>query len=299
MANKKTHTKVMDLQKYKSRIDPLVTVVIPAYNEEEAIKECVSSLKKQTVKSEIIVVDDGSKDQTVAVSESIGVKTFRQSHKGPGAARNLGARNAKGNILVFVDADMTFDSDYVSELTKPIISGETIATCHWNEMVSNWHNPWARCQTWYFGLPDKRRTPYVVNPPSYVYRAVRTDFFLDSGGFAEDEGRGDDDSVGFRTGVKAKRVTSAICYHGNTENLEDVFTEAVWRGRHLTVAKENRFRRCISIILIHRNPLREIIRGYFVAMDKKEPRLVPYSIVYNIGFVLGVLRALCSGYYLK
>ena len=290
---------MVNLQEYRLTVIPSVTVVIPTYNEEKTIEECVRSLRDQTIPLEIIVVDDGSKDKTIAVSEAIGIRTFRQSHKGPGAARNLGARNATGNILVFIDADMTFDPDYVSELIKPIISGETIATCHWNEMVSNWHNPWARCQTWYFGLPDKRRTPYVVNPPSYVYRAVRKDFFLDSGGFAEDEGRGDDDSVGFRTGVKAKRVTSAICYHRNAGDLGEAFTEAVWRGRHLTVAKENRFHRCVSKILIHQNPLREIIRGYFVAMDKKEPRLVPYSIVYNMGFVLGVLRALCSGYYLK
>lgn len=292
--------KQVDVQKYYSVIDdPLVTVVIPAYNEEKTIEKCIRSLKNQTIKLEIIIVDDGSRDQTIAISKAIGVKTFQQNHKGPGTARNLGARNAKGNILVFVDADMVFDSDYVSELIKPITSGEAIATCHWNEMVANWHNPWARCQTWYFGHPDKRRTPYAVFPPGNVYRAVRKDFFLDSGCFAKNEGRGDDGSVARRTGVKAKRVTSAICYHRNVEGLGDLFKEAIWRGRHLTVSKENRLRRCISIMLIHKNPVLEIFRGYLLAMDKKEPRLVPYSIVYNAGMMIGILRALCSGYYLK
>lgn len=292
--------KQVDEQKYHSVIGgSLVTVVIPTYNEEETIEECVLSLRNQTIKLEVIIVDDGSKDRTIEVSKIIGDQTFHQSHKGPGTARNLGARNAKGNILVFVDADMEFDPDYVSELIKPIISGETVATCHWNEMVSNWDNPWARCQTWYLGHPDKRRTPYAVAPPGTVYRAVRKDFFMESGCFAENEGRGDDGSVSRRTGVKAQRVTSAICYHRNIEGPREVFTEALWRGRHLTVSKENRFRRCISIMLIHKNPVLGIIRGYLMAMEKKEPRLVPYSIIYNIGLMLGILSALCSGNYLK
>ncbi|ODS30578.1 MAG: family 2 glycosyltransferase SpsQ [Candidatus Scalindua rubra] len=291
--------KQVDEQKYHSVIDPLVTVVIPTYNEEKSIEDCVRSLRNQTIPLEIIVVDDGSKDQTVAICEAIGVKALRQSHKGPGTARNLGAKNAKGNILVFVDADMLFAADYISKLIEPIISGETIATCHWNEMVTNWHNPWARCQTWYFGHPDKRRTPYAVHPPGNVYRAVRKVFFLDSGGFAENEGRGDDGSVARRTGVKAKRVTDAICYHRNAEGPGDIYSDAVWRGRHKAVHENGGFRRCVSIVLIHGNPVRGILRGLLLAVDKKEPRMVLYSIIYNLGYTLGVLRALYSGYYLK
>ncbi|MCR4344589.1 MAG: glycosyltransferase [Candidatus Scalindua sp.] len=277
----------------------MVSVIIPTYDEEKCIEDCVRSLRSQTVPSEIIIVDDGSKDQTVATCEALGVKVLQQKHKGPGTARNLGANDAKGNILVFVDADMVFDSDYILELIKPITSGESIATCHWNEMVANWDNPWARCQTWYFGFPDKRRQPYAMPTPGGVYRAVRKDFFLDNGGFSENEGRGDDSSISHHTGVLAERVPSAICYHRNAEGPRDIFIEATWRGRNLAVSKENGLRKCISIILIHNNPILEILRGYLLAVKKKEPRMIPYSIIYNIGLILGILRALCSGYYLK
>ncbi len=291
--------KQVDEQKYHSVIDdPLVTVVIPAYNEEDTIEECVCSLKNQTIKLEIIVVDDGSKDQTVAICKKIGVKTFLQCHKGPGTARNQGARNAKGNLLVFVDADMVFDPDFVSKLIASIISGEVIATCHWNEMVANWDNPWARCQTWYSGYPDKRRQPTAVPSPGGVYRAVRKDFFLDSGGFSEKEGRGDDSSIARRTGILAKRVPDAICYHKNIESPRDIFAEAMWSGRNIVV-RYGSFRSCISIAFIHRNPVFGILRGFSLAVDKKEPRIALYSVIYTSGYTLGILCALCSGYYLK
>ena len=90
-----------------------VTVIIPTYNEEKVIEACLESLSKQTLKdAEIIVVDDGSTDETINILQKVrksrGVKIFKQKHKGPGAARNLGVRRAKGEVLVFVDADMTF-----------------------------------------------------------------------------------------------------------------------------------------------------------------------------------------------
>src|SRR5258708_40324123 len=98
-----------------------VSVIIPVYNEEEVIGECLSSLKKQSAKDfEIIVVDDGSYDSTLEILQAFDVRIFKQNHHGPGVARNLGAKHAKGKILVFVDADMTFDRDFVKNLSKPI-----------------------------------------------------------------------------------------------------------------------------------------------------------------------------------
>src|SRR3990167_11506106 len=111
-----------------------VSVIIPTFNEEKDIVECLESLKNQTLKAlEIIVIDDGSTDNTLRVLSEFPISNFqfqiiKQNHKSPGQARNLGAKNAKGEILVFVDADMTFDKKFIQMLIKPIISGKAIGT---------------------------------------------------------------------------------------------------------------------------------------------------------------------------
>ena len=106
-----------------------VSVIIPTYNEEKDILNCLKSLYKQSVKNlEIIVVDDGSIDQTVELVQKEKVKLLKQSHLGTAQARNFGAANAHGEILVFVDADMTFDHKFIEKLIEPIQKLKVIGT---------------------------------------------------------------------------------------------------------------------------------------------------------------------------
>jgi glycosyltransferase involved in cell wall biosynthesis len=292
--------KTSNHSQYKPINKPYVTATVPVYNEESCIKDCILSLLDQDFKPlEILVVDDGSKDNSVKICESLQVRVLKQNHKGLGAARNLGASNAKGNILVLADADIVYSPDYISKMVAPIIKGETIATCHWNETVANWHNPWARCQTWYRGLPDKRRQPLTVPEHSGEYRAVRKDFFLNSGGLAEEEGYKTDGSLSRKTGYFAKIVPDASCYHRNIEDLGELFKEALWQGRHNAISREHRFRRFFAVLLINKNPLFEILRGIRLGLLKKEPRMFSYSITYTIGFIIGNIHAICCDYYEK
>jgi len=191
---------------------PHVTATIPVYNEED----CITSLLKQDFEPlEILAVDDGCVENSARICENLKIRVLRGAHKGMGAAGNVNARNANGNILVLVDADMVFAPDYVSRLVAPIIRGEAIATCHWNEMVSTRDNQWARCQTWFNGLPARRRHPFAVAEYSAQYRAVRKDFFVDSARIAEEQGYKADISIYRRTGVYAKIVPDAGCFHRN------------------------------------------------------------------------------------
>src|SRR5437773_1824433 len=101
----------------------LVTVIIPVYNEERAIEACLTSLlKQQDIAMEVIIVDDGSIDSSklkIKSQKSLFESAHRrfllleETHQGPGRARNVAAAEARGNILVFVDADMTFAPDFV------------------------------------------------------------------------------------------------------------------------------------------------------------------------------------------
>lgn len=290
---------MFDQTRYGPIEKPHVSVIIPVYNEENCIKDCITSLLNQDFKPiEILTVDDGSTDSTIDICEELRIKAFRQDHKGPGAARNLGARNAKGDILIFIDADMVFAPDYVSMLIEPIIKRKAIATCHWNERVANWDNSWARCQTWFLKLPDKRRQPLDVAENESVYRAVRKDFFLDSGGFNENEGRADDSSIARNTGVMAKIVPDAICYHKNVGSAKELFNDANWHGRNMAAINKTAFKASI-IMIIYNNPLLQILRGPLLALKKREPRMIFYSIIYTFGYLIGFFRSIFSKYYLK
>lgn len=87
----------------------MVSVVIPLYNKEPIIERTVNSVLSQPFKNfELIIVDDGSTDNSVAVVESIHddhIRLIRQKNGGPGAARNTGANNARGEWILFLDAD--------------------------------------------------------------------------------------------------------------------------------------------------------------------------------------------------
>ena len=83
-----------------------VSVIIPACNESETIGELVAEIRRLHPGFEIIVIDDGSKDDTAAVAERSGAVVYRHPYNiGNGAAVKSGIRVASGSILVFMDAD--------------------------------------------------------------------------------------------------------------------------------------------------------------------------------------------------
>ena len=87
---------------------PLVSVIIPAYNCEQYIFQAIDSVFKQQYQSvEIIVVDDGSTDNTGSLVSGLNdkIKYIYQKNQGPSSARNKGIENAKGELIAFLDAD--------------------------------------------------------------------------------------------------------------------------------------------------------------------------------------------------
>ena len=86
--------------------NPDVTIIIPAYNEEEGIADVITELKELSRNYEILVVDDGSTDNTYKLASETGVKVIRHPYnKGYGAALKKGIRNAEEDVVLFMDAD--------------------------------------------------------------------------------------------------------------------------------------------------------------------------------------------------
>lgn len=99
---------------------PAISVIVPVYNGEKYIEDCVRNIRNQTLKDvEIIFVDDGSTDGTLEALhrlESADVKVFTQENTGAGGARNHGLQYASGKYVIFLDVDDTWAENDVLEL---------------------------------------------------------------------------------------------------------------------------------------------------------------------------------------
>ena len=86
--------------------DCLISVIIPVYNGERYLAEAIESVLAQSYRPlEIIVIDDGSTDESARVAQQFPVRYYFQSHGGPGAARNRGIEQAHAEFFAFLDAD--------------------------------------------------------------------------------------------------------------------------------------------------------------------------------------------------
>ena len=101
-----------------------LSVVIPTYNRKPILEKCLAALEQQTFDPtliagyEVVVVDDGSTDGTVAWLHSQGdrfahVRLFEQDHMGPSAARNLGVAKAQGDTIIFIDSDLVVTEEFL------------------------------------------------------------------------------------------------------------------------------------------------------------------------------------------
>ena len=105
---------------------PRVAAIVPAFNEQETLADVLSVLKSSPWVDEILVVSDGSTDETVAIARAMGAHTIhlRRNH-GKGMAMAVGVVHTPAPVLVFVDGDIMNLSEYlIGELISPVVEGE-------------------------------------------------------------------------------------------------------------------------------------------------------------------------------
>lgn len=273
--------------------EPLVSVILPVFNEARHIATCLRSLLGQSgVTSEIIVIDDGSTDQTPAIVRELAarypqLRLITQQRKGPGAARNLGAQLARGTYLAFCDGDMAFAPMYLAALIAPIECGEAIGTFSKEEYVANWSNVWARCWNINDGMADNRRHPDDWPDRHAVFRAIRRDQFLQAQGFAV-EGAGDDSTITRKTGWLAHAAPGAICYHYNPDSLSEAFRQARWyaRGRRVPASWAN---------LLRSTPPVSFARSLRRAIKYRLPQFILLRLVMDLGVFSGLVEKQLRG----
>lgn len=110
----------------KTKNHPLVSVIMPTYNRKHIIKNAIDSVLNQTYTNfELLIIDDGSEDNTIGLLNSIKddrvrILTNKRNH-GSSFSRNKGLRHAKGNIIMYLDSDNTWDSEYIETMIGAFI----------------------------------------------------------------------------------------------------------------------------------------------------------------------------------
>lgn len=119
--------------------DSLVSIIVPVYNAERYLSNCIESILNQTYKNiEIILIDDGSTDSSLIICNQYQekdnrIKVIQQSNSGPSVARNNGIVASKGNYIQFVDSDDNLESNMTNKLVETISNNQVeLVLCGYN-----------------------------------------------------------------------------------------------------------------------------------------------------------------------
>jgi len=147
-------------------MEPTVSIIIPIYNAEKTLEQCLVSCLRQSLAScEILLVDDGSTDRSLSIANTYAsrfpdrIRVFSQTNCGPSCARNLGLSHAKGKFIGFLDADDRADRDMFLRL---VLAAETrdadLVVCGRYDIVQDTHS-----------TQSFKRVPHSHYPCSSIY----------------------------------------------------------------------------------------------------------------------------------
>jgi len=222
-----------------------LSIVIPVYNGAETLPGCLQALLAQTLPAdqcEVIVVDDGSTDNTAEVARGFGVRVISQPNAGPAAARNRGAEAAQGDILLFTDADCIPAPDWASrmaaaftgpggsaELAEVVVGAKGVYRTRQQELVARF------VQAEYEDRYDRMRVLEAIDFVDTYSAGYRRDVFLASGGFDTSfpTASVEDQEFSFRlteTGHRLVFVPDAQVFHIHDHTLGEYARRKFWIG---------------------------------------------------------------------
>jgi GT2 family glycosyltransferase len=209
------------------------SVIIPARNAASTIEACLIALGQQTVTPrEVIVVDDGSTDETADIARRMGADVLTQDHAGAGAARNKGVGAASSELVLFTDADCTPERDWVERLVEAMEDGIVVAARGVCE--SEQREAIARFAQLEYDEKHRRlgRRRYVelVSTDSAAYRREALRAF---GGFDEAFVASEDQDLSFRivrSGHKIVFAPAAVVLHRHRPTVLGYVRRKFWIG---------------------------------------------------------------------
>ncbi len=208
---------------------PLVSVIIPTYNSEKTIGECLESIKNQTYKNiEIIVVDKGSTDRTVEIAKKYTDKVFVINAGERSEQLNFGIKRAKGKYIYRVDSDFILEPTVIEEAVNKCEKNEYDAVC-----IHNTSDPtisfWAKVR-------KLERDCYEDDELNVAARFIRKDVVESVGGFDEDLIAGEDYDLHNRllnAGYKIGRISAKEIHVGEPKTLWEIIRKHYYYGKTL------------------------------------------------------------------
>lgn len=216
-------------------LDSNLSVIIPAKNEEKYLTRCLEGLERAVSnwggKAEIILVDNGSTDYTKEIAKGKGVKIIEESIGNIAMLRNLGAKNATGDMIAFLDADCLVAPKWISYCLENF-DDDRIAMVGTRAVPDFGNATWVE-KCWYELVPGAKRPDFVDwLGSSNVF--VRKDVFENVGGFNEDLFVGEDTDLSYRIGKNyliylEKRVETVHLRESKT--IVELFKREYRRGK--------------------------------------------------------------------
>ncbi len=219
-----------------------VSVVIPAYNAEKTIGKCIVSILNQSFGGdyEIIVVDDGSKDGTGKIVQKIlkgnkNVRLVKQPNGGPAKARNRGARESKGKLVLFTDSDCIADKNWIKEMVAPFKAGNIVGS-QGRYKILNPDSLVARFVQ--YEIEERYERMAKIGSIDFIgsySAAYKRDVFLQFNGFDESFkiASGEDPEISYRMAAKGLKMIfapKAIVYHPHPDSLKRYLKMKYGRG---------------------------------------------------------------------
>lgn len=214
---------------------PIISFIIPAYNEEENIERCLNSIVNIFEKNicEIIVIDNGSTDRTKEIAGNFGALILDRSNCFVGTLRNLGAKATSGKILCFIDADCEITPAWKDQLNFYIpeiinqnigILGAKYALPDNSNLIQN---------AWFSHQKLDFIGPIQMIPAGNMI--IQKELFLSVGGFNEDITSGEDYELCERIRNKGFKIFHDYrfkCIHyGNPKNIRFFYIRERWHGK--------------------------------------------------------------------
>ncbi len=212
----------------------MFSVIIPAKNEAGMIGQCIRSIndKSNYPKNdfEIIIVDNGSSDNTVDIAQSEGAIVFVKPGLTISGLRNFGASISKGSILVFIDADCTVNPDWLKTARKYIERSDVV--CFGSAPVIPEKPTWVQ-KTW-FKVRTRGECVSEVRWLESMNMFVRKEIFQMINGFDESLVTCEDVDISYRLSKYGKIISDpsiSVVHHGEADRVSVFFRKEKWRGK--------------------------------------------------------------------
>jgi GT2 family glycosyltransferase len=237
----------------------VASFVVPALNEQEHLAKCLKSLYEQVLPAgvqaiEVIVVDNQSSDGTADVAASYGARVISVAPGSPSRSRNVGAREAMGDWLAFVDADSELAPDWLLNCAQCLTRPETVAVGAVMQVPTQ-HSNWVQ-HTWHaLAHAHSASEPAPVNWLPAFNLLIRRQAFDAVGGFDERLRTCEDCDLSYRLaehGTLVLEPRTSVIHHGESRTLAELFRREAWRSRgNLRLAARHSFhlRNWISAIV--------------------------------------------------